>query len=51
MTMVLDRCDDVYVLQFGRVISQGTPAEIRSDDKVVAAYLGSREVAGGGPPP
>jgi len=40
MGLVLNVCDYLYVLDFGKVIAQGTPAQIRSDPAVVAAYLG-----------
>ncbi len=40
MGLVLSVCDKVVVLDSGSVIAQGTPAEIRNDDRVVAAYLG-----------
>jgi branched-chain amino acid transport system permease protein len=41
VAMVLRTCDRVVVLDFGAVIAAGTPAEIRDDPAVVAAYLGS----------
>ncbi|MBL7628762.1 ABC transporter ATP-binding protein [Frankia sp. CN6] len=41
MTLVLDVCDRVYVLDFGKVIASGPPAAIRDDPAVIAAYLGS----------
>ncbi|VFA89370.1 Lipopolysaccharide export system ATP-binding protein LptB [Gordonia paraffinivorans] len=44
MSLVLDVCDRLYVLDFGKVIASGTPAEISDDPAVVAAYLGSPEV-------
>jgi branched-chain amino acid transport system ATP-binding protein len=40
MGLVLSVCDRVVVLDSGAVIAQGTPAEIRGDDRVIAAYLG-----------
>ncbi|WP_419842767.1 ABC transporter permease subunit [Candidatus Poriferisodalis sp.] len=41
MGLVLEVCDYIYVLNFGQVIAQGTPAQIRVDDAVVHAYLGA----------
>jgi branched-chain amino acid transport system ATP-binding protein len=40
MRLVLDVCNRVTVLDAGRVIAEGPPAEVRVDERVVAAYLG-----------
>jgi branched-chain amino acid transport system ATP-binding protein len=39
--MVMQVCDSVVVLDFGKVIASGTPAEVAADDGVTEAYLGA----------
>jgi ABC-type branched-subunit amino acid transport system ATPase component/ABC-type branched-subunit amino acid transport system permease subunit len=41
MSLVLSLCDEIHVLNFGQIIASGTPAQIRSNRDVAAAYLGS----------
>jgi ABC-type branched-subunit amino acid transport system ATPase component len=40
MSLVLNICDWIHVLDFGGPLMAGTPAEVRSSDEVRAAYLG-----------
>jgi branched-chain amino acid transport system ATP-binding protein len=40
MGLVLNVCDFVVVLNFGKVIAQGTPDQVRTNPSVVEAYLG-----------
>ena len=46
MSLVLSVCDYVYVLDFGQMIFEGTPADVSASEKVQAAYLGSSADAG-----
>ena len=49
MGLVLNICDYVYVIEFGEKIAEGTPAEIKLNQKVIDAYLGkSHQVDGKG---
>jgi len=50
MSLVMRVCDYVYVLDFGKMLAKGQPASIRSEPKVIAAYLGeeSKKLAGDG---
>ena len=43
MNLIMDISDRIYVVDFGRLIAQGTPDEIQNNDAVIAAYLGGDE--------
>ena len=43
MNLVMDISDRIYVIDFGKQIAQGTPAEVRDNPVVIAAYLGVDE--------
>ena len=45
MQLVMSVCERIVALNFGRKLAEGTPAEIRSNADVVAAYLGTQEHA------
>ena len=42
LDVVLNLCDRIYVLNLGKLLTEGTPSEIQSNPDVIRAYLGER---------
>ena len=45
MDVVMSVCDRIYVLNFGEIIASGTPNEVKNNEAVIQAYLGTHSKA------
>jgi branched-chain amino acid transport system ATP-binding protein len=45
MALIMRICNRLYVLDYGQIIAEGPPEQIRDDPHVVRAYLGQADAA------
>jgi branched-chain amino acid transport system ATP-binding protein len=43
MDVVMSECEDILVMESGSLLTRGSPAEVKSDDRVIEAYFGREE--------